>query len=225
MEEAAQCLNAQDARTSAPSTELPPLLTPLAALAPDGPHTQGHWPSLGRGRHSRVHAPLPTASKRAARLISVFFCAYLSMGRDGRQRTTIRLGSAWFNVKTGKTYYDVITATDWKKLSFDDRDLYRIILNDTENKKVVYSSTKYADLTRMEEEPTTESSAQRQRLPDLSRLSLKPAPAPTDACWFGGSTEVQLRNGFASKIWRLKHCLLIFLPCEGKDECKAGTVK
>lgn len=35
MEEAAQCLNAQDARTSAPSTELPPLLTPLAALAPE----------------------------------------------------------------------------------------------------------------------------------------------------------------------------------------------
>ncbi|MAT10127.1 MAG: hypothetical protein CMM02_03875 [Rhodopirellula sp.] len=32
MEEAAQCLNAQEARTSAPSTELPPLLTPLAAL-------------------------------------------------------------------------------------------------------------------------------------------------------------------------------------------------
>ena len=126
----------------------------------------------------------------------------------------------WFNVKTGKTYYDVITATDWKKLSFDDRDLYRIIFNDTENKKVVYSLTKYAGLTRMEEEPTTESSAaQRQRLPDLSRLSLKPAPAPTDACWFGGSTEVQLRIGFASsKLGRLKH-RLIFLPCEGKDEC------
>ena len=34
MEEAAQCLNAQEARTSAPSTELPPLLTPLLTSAP-----------------------------------------------------------------------------------------------------------------------------------------------------------------------------------------------
>lgn len=127
----------------------------------------------------------------------------------------------WFDVKTNKIYYDNITTAELNKLSLKDRDRYVMWFNDTKNKRVVWTLAHTNGLTRMEEEPATieSSAAQRLRLPDLSRLSLKAAPAPTDACWLGGSTEVQLQIGFKSSNWgRLKH-RLIFLPCEGKDEC------
>lgn len=126
----------------------------------------------------------------------------------------------WVDIETGKIYWDAITTEEYRELSFTDRDRYRIYLNDTHNKKVVYSLVNTNGLRYMPRSPTTESSAARQlRLPDLSRLSLRAAPAPTGACYFGGFTKVQLHIQFESDLLgRLKH-RLIFLPCEGKDGC------
>lgn len=126
----------------------------------------------------------------------------------------------WADLNTGQVFNDIITNAEYRALDCIDQQRYKIIQNDTRGKRVIWGLVNTKGLIYLPPTPTQGSAAL--RLPDLSRLSLRAAPAPTDGCMFGqGYTNRELRIQFNYKergsdlSFKAPH-RLIFVPC-GKD--------
>ncbi|MAT10128.1 MAG: hypothetical protein CMM02_03880 [Rhodopirellula sp.] len=132
----------------------------------------------------------------------------------------------WADLNTGQIFNDIITNAEYRALDCIDQQRYKIITNDTRGKRVIWGLVKTKGLVYLAPTPTQGSAAL--RLPDLSRLSLRAAPAPTDGCMFGqGYTNRELRiqfnykeRGSALSI-KAPH-RLIFVPC-GTEGCNGYT--